>query len=413
MSFEYYIAKRIQKGGATHTSASPAIRIAIIGMTIAMVVMILSVAIVIGFKSEVQRKVVGFGADIQVTQLTDNDSFEIPPISPTNGFIDSLKHQPEVQHVDRFITKPGLIKTESEFEGVVIKGIDPQYNLSFISQNLVKGSIPDYTNEENSTQVIISRKLSQKLQLDCGDSFLIYFLQDQVKVRKLHIEGVYETHFEDYDNLFIIGNLHLLQTLNEWSESQISGLEIMVKDFSKVEKTTEQMLYGYSDKSDQNGNPYYFRSIKERTPEIFIWLDVLDTNVWILIILMIAVSGFSMIAGVLIIILERVNMIGVLQSLGATNKSIRKIFIYITAHLIGKGMLWGNIIGIGICLLQQSTHLFKLNPEYYFIDAVPIELNLWMVLLINVGTFIVTLMMIIFPTKIITRIQPSQTMNYE
>ena len=414
MNLELFIARKIHFSKQGERQATPpAIRIAMIGIALGLAVMILSVAIVIGFKKEVRNKVIGFGSHIQITNFDNNSSYQTMPIAVSDSFLVALKERSGIRHVETFATKPGILKTETDFQGIVLKGVDRQYDWSFFQKNLKEGEVFQLDSAKRSSDVIISRYLSDLVGLKVGDSFLTYFVEEDVRARKFHITGIYETGFADYDKLFVIADIRQVKRLNGWSDGQVSGVELLVDDYGQVDSLAENLYFELMDKQDREGNTYYVRSIKELNPMIFSWLEVLDINVVVILVLMLAVAGFTMISGLLIIILERTNMIGILKALGENNRSIRKIFLYVSFFLIGKGMLWGNVIGISLCLLQSYTHLIKLDSSIYYLDAVPVDLNVVSLALLNIGTLLVSMLMMLGPSYLITRISPAKSIRFE
>lgn len=414
MNLELFIARKIHFSKQGERQATPpAIRIAMIGIALGLAVMILSVAIVIGFKKEVRNKVMGFGSHIQITNFDNNSSYQTMPIAVSDSFLVALKERSGIRHVETFATKPGILKTETDFQGIVLKGVDRQYDWSFFQKNLKEGEVFQLDSAKRSSDVIISRYLSDLVGLKVGDSFLTYFVEEDVRARKFHITGIYETGFADYDKLFVIADIRQVKRLNGWSDDQVSGVELLVDDYGQVDSLAENLYFELMDKQDREGNTYYVRSIKELNPMIFSWLEVLDINVVVILVLMLAVAGFTMISGLLIIILERTNMIGILKALGENNRSIRKIFLYVSFFLIGKGMLWGNVIGISLCLLQSYTHLIKLDSSIYYLDAVPVDLNVVSLALLNIGTLLVSMLMMLGPSYLITRISPAKSIRFE
>lgn len=419
MNLELFIARKIYANRQGEKSVSlPAVRIAVAGIALGLVVMMLAVSIVVGFKQEIRGKVIGFGSHIQISNLDNNSSFESAPIRVTDSLMSELRATPEITHIENYITKPGIIKTDTDFQGVVYKGIDAAYDWTFIRESLVEGEIPEYFPDSlngalaNGTQVIISRTLADMLDLKVGQSFMSYFVQENIKARKFYVSGIYQTNFVDFDKLFIFSNLPTLRRLNEWEDDQVSGVEMIVKDYDRVEKITEDLYYRL-ETLDSGGTGYYVRSIRDLHPQIFSWLDLMNINVWIILLLMTLVAGFTMISGLLIIILERTNMIGILKSMGSPDVSIRKVFLYVSAFLIGRGMIWGNVIGLTVCGLQYYFGIFKLDPTMYYLTAVPIAWNFWYFVLIDVGTLIVTMLMLLGPSLIISRISPAKSIRFE
>lgn len=414
MNLELFIAKKIhfsQKEGKR--TSLPAIKIAITGIALGLAVMILSLAIIIGFKKEIRNKVIGFGSNIQITNFDRNSSFETEPIAINDSLLAMIKQFPGVRHISPFSTKPGILKTETDFQGIVLKGVDQTYDWTFFRDNLKEGELPSFDGKRASTDILMSQHMANLLKLKVGDSFLTYFVQDNVKARKFHITGIYDTGFVDYDKLFVITDIRQITSLNDWGKDEVSGYEIMIDKFDNLDLVTEGLDEALDEETDKSGNSYYVRSIKELNPEIFAWLDVLDINVVVIIILMLTVAGFTMISGLLIIILERTNMIGILKALGESNANIRKIFLYVSFFLISKGMLWGNIIGIALCLLQSRFNIVSLDPETYYLNSVPIDLNITAWLLLNIGTLIVSMFMMLAPSYLITKIAPAKSIRFE
>ena len=415
MNTELFIAKRIYKGDKKNEKrvSSPAIKFAIAGIALGLAIMIVAVCIIIGFKKEIREKVIGFGSHIQITSFDSNSSYEHQPIAFSDTLRNMLLSNPEIAHAQEFITKPGIIKTDEDFLGIVLKGISDDYDWRFFRKNLIEGDIINLNDTSGANPAIISQNIANKLHLKLGDNFTTYFVQEPVRARRFIITGIYETNFEDYDKLYVITDAKILSNLNDWEDDMVSGVEVLVKDYNKLDQTAQDLFFEMSTYKDRFGNALYTRSIKDINPMIFNWLNLLDMNVWVILILMILVSGFTTISGLLIIILERTNMIGMLKSMGARDFSIRKVFLYLSAFLIGQGMLWGNIIGLAFCLLQKNFNILKLDPATYYLSAVPIDLNPWYVILLNVGTLIVSLVMMIAPSYLVAKITPAKSIRFE
>lgn len=414
MNLELFIARKIYFGGDNKNKASsPAIKIAVAGIALGLATMILAVCIVIGFKKEVRNKVIGFGSHIQISNFENNNSYETHPICVDQNLLQTLKNTDGIQHVEIYGTKSGIIKTDTDFQGIVLKGVDTDYDWTFFQQNMIEGKTLDVSDTLSINEAIVSKYIADKLNLKLGDSFTTYFIQDPIKVRKFTITGIYSTNFEEYDKLFIVTNLDIIRRLNSWEADQASGLELMVKDYDKLDEVKMSVYFKMAAYQDRMGNLFYTRSIKEMNPMIFNWLDLLDTNVVVIIILMLAVSGFTMISGLLILILERTNMIGILKALGARNFSIRKTFLYVSSFLIIKGILWGNVIALSICFLQKQFGLIKLDPTVYYVSEMPVDMNIIYILLINIGTLLISLLMMVGPSYLIARISPAKSIRFE
>jgi lipoprotein-releasing system permease protein len=415
MASEFFIAKRIYRNREGERNVSPpAVRVAIVSMALGLAVMILAVAIVIGFKKEVRNKVVGFGSHIQVTNFDNNSSYEMKSIAVSDTVWTLIQNEPNVLHVEKFAVKPGIIKTDRDFQGVVFKGVDENYDWHFFRQCLTEGNIPLIRPDSSTTDVLVSKNIADKLNLQLDDSFISYFVQeDDVKPRKFHISGIYQSYFSDYDKIYVLADIKQIRRLSRLDEDMVSGLEISVKDYERLDETAENLYFKLIGRNDRMGNSLYTRSIQQLNPQLFDWLDVLDMNVWVILVLMLVVAGFSMISGLLIIILERANMIGVLKALGQNNTSIRKVFLYLSAFLIFKGLLWGNLIALSVCFIQKYTGILKLNPDVYYLAEVPVDINLFSILLINFGTLIVTLIMLLGPSYLVAKISPAKTIRFE
>ena len=415
MSLEFFIAKRIhfQKARNKKNVSRPAVRIATIGIALGLAVMLIAVAVVIGFKQEIRNKTIGFGGHIQITNFDNNNTYEMNPIKADSALMNKISKLDGVKHVQRFTTKPGIIKTNTEFQGIIIKGIDAGFNWDFFKANLTEGRTPDVSSGKPLNEVIISTYLTNLLGLKLGDSFFTYFIQDQVRARKFKIVGTYSTNFIEYDKLFVLADMRHVQQLNDWDQSSFSGLEVLINDFDNIDQVGDAVYSATSNKFNKEGETYYTQTIKQLNPQIFSWLDLLDMNVWVILFLMLAVAGFNMISGLLILILERTNMIGILKSIGATDWSVRKIFLYHSAFLIGKGMLWGNLIGLSLCALQYFTGIVPLDPQAYYVATVPVSFNWLYIILLNVGTLAASLLMMIGPSYLITKITPAKIIRYE
>jgi lipoprotein-releasing system permease protein len=419
LNLELFIAKRIHfksEKGEKRVS-SPAIKIAVAGVAIGLAAMILSLSIVVGFKTEVRNKVVGFGSHIQITNLNNTTSYESQPISVSSELEKELADAPNIKHVQLYGTKPGVIKTKDAFLGIMLKGVGDDYDWTFFKQNMVDGSIINPQDTSVANQVIVSKNIASKLHLKTGDSFIAYFVGErnveERSARKFNITGIYSTNFEEYDKLFVVTDLSLIQRLNKWEPDQVSGIELLVKDYDKLEAAARDVYFDLMTYRDKDGNTLLARSIKELNPMIFSWLDLLDMNVWVIIGLMFVISVFTVISGLLIIILERTNMIGMLKTLGSGNFSIRKTFLYVASFLILKGMFWGNIIALSILLIQKYFGVVKLNPDNYYVSEMPVDINILYILLINTGTLVLSVVAMIGPSYLIAKISPAKSIRFE
>jgi lipoprotein-releasing system permease protein len=414
MNLPYFIANRLIKGRREGTSFSRPINvIAVIGIAMGLAVMILAVAILTGFKQEIREKVVGFGSHIQIMNFDSNISFETTPISDTHEFVQRIKQLPGVRHIEVFATKAGIIKTEKEWQGVVLKGIGSDFDWSYFSSNMVAGTVFTVSDTSRTDKVIISKKISDMLNLKTGDSFAMHFVQDPPRMRKFTISGIYETSLEEFDKMFVFCDIGHIKRLNGWEDDQVSGFEVFIDDFDRLDEMTLAIrdIIGYRITEDET--KFKVTNIRIRYPQIFDWLNFQDINVIIIILLMLIVAGFNMISGLLILILEKTNMIGILKALGSEDTTIRRVFLYQAAYLIGKGLLWGNLIGIGLAVLQLKTGIITLDPSSYYIKTVPVNLDLIHVLLLNAGTMAAIVVMLLVPSQLISRITPVKAIRYD
>jgi lipoprotein-releasing system permease protein len=414
MNLPYFIAQRLIKGRREGTSFSRPINIiAIIGIAMGLAVMILAVAILTGFKQQIREKVVGFGSHIQIMNFDSNISFETTPISDTQAFIPRIKDIPGIAHIEVFATKAGIIRTDEDIQGVVLKGIGSDFDWSYFKSNMVDGSVFTVSDTGRTDKVIISKKIADMLRLKTGDSFAMLFIQDPPRMRKFTISGIYETSLEEFDKMYVFCDIGHIKRLNGWDDDQVSGFEIFIDEFDKLDEMTSAVRDAIGYKITQEDTKFKVTNIRIRYPQIFDWLNFQDINVIIIILLMLVVAGFNMISGLLILILEKTNMIGVLKSLGAEDITIRRVFIYQAAYLIGKGLFWGNFVGIGLAFLQLKTGLITLDPTSYYIKTVPVNLELGHILLLNAGTMVAIILMLLVPSQLISRITPVKAIRYD
>lgn len=414
MDLPLFIARHIYRDGDSGKQVSrPAVLIAMIGIAIGLSVMIIAVSIIAGFKSEVRNKIAGFGAHIQISSMDAVNVYDACPVVTDDSLMAYVSHYPAVKHVQRYSLKPGMVKTDEAFQGMILKGIGPEYDDAFFRTHLLEGELPHFSDSVASNEVLISRSLANKLKLRLGDKIDTYYFEDEVRARRLKIVGIYQTNFSEYDNLYLLTDLYLVNRLNKWERIQASGLELTIHDYNCLDELTWQIASDLNGYEDCYGKEYCVRNIEQLNPQVFAWLGILDVNIWVILVLMVGVAGFTMISGLLILIIERTSMIGILKSLGADNTAVRRVFLWLSVFLIGKGMLWGNVIGLGFYFLQHYTGVFRLDPETYYMDTVPVSLNIWIFILLNVGTLLVSVLMLLGPSYIITRIRPATSMRYE
>lgn len=403
---EWKIAQKLyfSEEGQKRTSR-PAVRVALGGIVIGVMVMIVAICVVVGFKEEVQQKVAGFGSHIQVVNFDNNATYELQPVDLSDSLLQKLQGLAHVKKVSTFASKPGILKTDSAFQGIIFKGTD---YWDYFADNLVIGSLPTAANE-----VIISSILASQLHLTVGDQILCYFVQENLRVRRLYVSGLYNTCMSEMDRMFVLGDIALVRQLNQWKDSQASGIEILVDDLSCLHEVADRVYFATANRLDEAGNAFYTQTIEQLNPQIFGWLDLLDMNVIIIILLMLCVSGFSIITGLIILILESINLIGTLKALGANNQFVRRIFIYESIMLVGKGMFLGNILGLGIVALQYFTHLIPLDAATYYVSYVPMAFPWGWLLALNVGVLLVAWIIMLAPSAIVSQISPAKVMHFE
>jgi lipoprotein-releasing system permease protein len=414
MNLPYFIAQRLIKGRREGTSFSRPINIiAIIGIATGLAVMILAVAILTGFKQQIREKIVGFGSNIQIVNFDSNLSFETVPIHQGQEFIPKIMKIPGIKHTQVFATKAGIIKTGEDIQGVVLKGVGSDFDWSYFGSNMTDGSVFTVTDTARTDKVIISKQISDMLRLRTGDSFAMHFVQDPPRMRKFTVSGIYETSLEEFDKMYVFCDIGHIKRLNGWNDDQVSGFEIFIDDFDKLDQMTLAVKDAIGYRLYEDEEKFKVTNIREKYPQIFDWLNFQDINVMIIIVLMLVVAGFNMISGLLILILEKTNMIGILKALGSQDITIRRVFLYQAAYLIGKGLLWGNLVGIGLAFLQLQTGFVTLDPSSYYIKTVPVNLELTHILLLNAGSMAAILFMLLVPSKLISRITPVKAIRYD
>ena len=406
---ETQIAMRLyfSKDGEKRTSR-PAVRVALAGMIVGVLVMILTICVIVGFKQTITQKIAGFGAHIQLVSFDNNNTYDMQPIEVDDSLLCQLQSYPYVQAVAPFITKPGMLKTDSSFHGIVLKGTD---YWDFFAANIVEGTIP-----QTPQEVIVSQSVLNRLDLQIGGTVNAYFVGEtaDVRARRWIIVGVYQTGFEQFDQLFIIAPMETASRLQGWEEKNYSGVEILLSDVSHLDEVADEMYFEVVNKVDENGyNIYYIQTLHQQNPAVFAWLDLLDMNVIVIIILMLLVAGFNIISGLIILIMESVRLIGTLKALGADNHFVRRIFLTQAALLVGKGVVWGNIIGLAIAAIQYFWHIIPLDPITYYVSYVPITFAWGWIILLNVLTIALSMLILLLPSMIITRISPAKVMHFE
>ena len=417
MNFPLFIARRIYSDhiGDQQKVSKPAIRIAVAGVAIGLAVMIISVCVVLGFKHTIRDKVVGFGSHIQVANFYTLQSSAIDqPIAIGDSMMNVLEKTEGVKHVQRFAMKQGILKTDNDFLGVMFKGVGPEFDSTFIHKSMVEGSIPHFSDQQSTNRILISKDMASKLRVKAGDRIFAYFIGESgVRTRRFTISGVYQTNLAQYDKTTCFCDLYTARKLNAWTDDMVTGAELTVNDFKQLSTTANDIINRINRTQDKYGNTFSSKTIRELSPQIFSWLDLLDLNVWIILAIMTAVAVVTMISGLLIIILERTTMIGVLKALGARNSTVRHTFLWFAAFIIGKGLLIGDALALALILLQKFTGFAKLDPQTYYVDVVPVELDWMLIVALNIATMLIALFVLIAPSYLVSHIHPAKSMRYE
>lgn len=388
----------------------PAIRIATIGVAIGLAVMIVTVSVVLGFKHTIRDKIAGFGSHIQIYNVQATGY----SICVDDSTLQAYESVDGVRHAARIALTQGILKTDDDFLGVVFKGVGPEYDTTFVYENLVEGRLPAFSDSSTNYQLVISKNMSDKLRVHVGDKIFSYFIkEDDIRARRFTISAIYQTNMKRFDDQICLTDLYATQRLNGWDSLECTGAELLVDDFDALKATQLNVQHLLKGQKDGYGNYSVSYPITEVYPQVFSWLELLDINVWIILGLMIAVAGFTMISGLLIIILERTQMIGILKALGARNSTIRHTFLWFASFIISRGLLWGNLFGIGIVVLQQATGFVKLDAQTYYVSEAPMELNIPLILLLNIVTLSISVLVLILPSFLVSHIHPARSMHYE
>lgn len=412
--FTWFVAKRLfAQGGSSGRASRLATGIATVGVAIGLAVMLVSVSIVLGFQKEVQDKVLGFGAHIKVLNYKSIGQQEFSPIVIDDTITSKLQAIPNVASVARFCIKPGMLKTDANFKGIAIQGIGQDYDQSFISSHLVKGEIPEFTDSVSSGKLVISQAMAREMQVDTGQEIYAYFFEKTVRARKFTVAGIYQTNLTDFDKNFAYTDLCTIHRLLGWDSQQYAGAEIRLKDFERLDETLMDVINKVNHKQDAYGNYYSSLTIRQEHPQIFGWLQLLDMDIVVILILMICISTFTAVSGLLIIILERTNFIGIMKALGARNKQVRHLFLNYAMLIILRGIVLGNLLAFALIYLQKQFGLITLDPEVYYVEAVPVLVNWWWVLAIDLGTLVVSALAMIVPSFVVSNITPAKSIRFE
>ncbi|MBR5053803.1 MAG: ABC transporter permease [Bacteroidaceae bacterium] len=412
--FTWFVAKRLfAQGGSSGRASRLATGIATVGVAIGLAVMLVSVAIVQGFQREVQNKVLGFGAHIKVLNYKSLGQQEFSPIVIDDSITSRLAAIPNVASVARFCVKPGMLKTDANFRGIAIQGIGQDYDQSFISNHLIKGEMPEFTDSVSSGKLVISQAMAREMQVDVGETIYAYFFEQAVRARKFTVAGIYQTNLTDFDKNFAYTDLNTIHRLLGWDSQQYAGAELRLKDFDRLDETLLEVVNEVNKKQDAYGEYYSSMSIRMEHPQIFAWLGLLDMDIVVILILMICVSIFTAVSGLLIIILERTNFIGIMKALGARNKQVRHLFLNYALLIIVRGILLGNLLAFALIFLQKQFGLVTLDPEVYYVEAVPVMINWWWVLAIDLGTLVLCGLAMIVPSLVVSNITPAKSIRFE
>ena len=416
MNLPYYIARHLYKGGGRSQNVSrPAVRIAMLGIVIGVAVMIASVCVVLGFKHTVRDKIVGFDSHIIVSNyMTLQTTDQSQPIVTDDSLMKVLDGIEGVRHVQRYAQKQGVLKTDSDFLGVVFKGVGGDFDTTFMSQCLVEGKLPKFSALKSSKQLLVSKTMADKLRLKVGSKCTAYFMaNDDVKLRPFIVAGIYQSNMGKFDDVMCLADIYTVGKLCGWGNNEVTGCELRIGDFDSLEIVADHIIDKVNKTEDCEGHPLSSLTVYDLSPQTFSWLDLLDLNVWIILVLMLCVAGFTIVSGLLIIILERTSMIGLMKALGARNSVVRRTFRWLALFIVIKGMVWGNVLGIGLCLIQKYFGVVKLDASVYYVSEAPVEINIPMIILLNVATLLITVAVLVLPSYYISWISPAKTMRVE
>lgn len=415
-----FLAKRFFKNsdknaGGVRKASPPALRIATAGIAVGLAVMVVSICFVRGFQHEVSGKIAGFTSHIEVIEPNSLSSPESFPVVTDEKLINQVKQTPGVESVQRFSQKMGIFKTQSDFAGVLLKGVAGEYDLNFIKHYMVSGHLPHFSDSETKNEIVISQTIANKLKLSVGDKVYSYYFSNTIKQRRFKVVGIYNTYMKQFDNNVVLADMYAVNQLNRWLPEQSSGLEIRLGSYDDLDKVQYILAKKVGGHTDRFKRSYAVLSVKDNpvTSSVLSWLNLLDLNVMVILVIMICVAGFTMVSGLLILILERTQTIGVLKALGATNNRIRHTFLWYAAFIIGRGMLWGNVIGISVVMLQKYTHVVSLDPEVYYVPYAPVDFDVLSIVVLNVITLLVTMLALVIPSYLVSHIQPAKAIQFD
>jgi len=375
--------------------------------------MFISISVVVGFKTEIRQKVSGFASDIVVNNYDANYSYETRPITLSSEDIAGLRRIVGVRNIQFFATKPGIIKVNTTLHGVVLKGVYKEYDWLFIRKNMIEGKVLSFSDTAKSNQVLISKKMSQILQLKVGDPVYLYFIQNPPRMRKMYVSGIYETMLEDFDNMFVFADIRHVQKLNDWQPNEISGYEINVNNFDSIPEIQQDIFSVIGSKFQKDGTKLKVSSVTERFPYIFDWIGLFNTNLWVILILMMIISGFNIVSGLLVFVLERINMIGIFKAVGFFDANIRRIFVYLSFAYVFIGLAIGNLLSWALYSLQNKYHFAHLDKASYYIDYVPMKIEVWQVFALNAAVILLTIIFLLIPSTLISKIEPVKAIKFD
>ena len=409
MNLEWYIARRLLKGDAMKSVSVPIVKIAIVGIALGLCVMLLSLFIITGFKQEITEKLSGFTAHLNVQPFMPGSTGDEGVIRGADSLMTELKRIEGVKDVYGYIEKPAIFKSKEEIHGIVLKGVDAGYDAAFFQRNLKEGMFPDFSTETTSNDILISRSVASMLGLGVGDRVTSHFVQEPPRARVFTVAGIYDTGFKEYDDVMVVADVRHLARLNGWKAGEVSKIAVELDDVEQVNEMAEKV----DDLLDELGWYCEVRTLADEAPQIFDWLALLNMNVWVILILIVTVAGFNMVSGLLILILDKTTFIGIMKALGYKNVSLRKLFLYISVGLIARGMLWGNVLAFVLAGVQAAFNVIHLDPVTYYMDTVPVNLSIGYVILLNAGVIAVTVLMLVIPTMLISKISPVKAIKFE
>ncbi len=412
MKLEWFIARRISGKSYNKGVSSTVVKIAVAAVALSVAVMIVSMSVIIGFKNEIMDKVVGFGSCVNIVNRETGGNYETMPISSEQDFFPSIENEQGINHIQRYVMKPAILKSGADILGVIIKGVGSEYDFKFFEDNMLEGCAPKIIAGQKTDSMLISKRMADLLNLKLGDKVVAYFVQDPPRMRKYTVSGIYQTGLEDYDKLFCFTDMTDIQKINGWNENQISGFEVMIDDFSKLEDMSSLVREYAGYQISEDGAMLRVTNVKDNNRQLFDWITLTEMNVYVILAIMFFVAFVNMSTAMLIIIFERAAMIGIMKAVGSSNWLIRKIFIIQSVHITSRGVVIGNIVAAVLILLEQYFHLVGLDPASYYVDHVPAEFQLWYFIAIDLGTLLVMSIMLVLPSMAISKMEPAKVVNF-